>query len=147
MIFSITEHLSITLQGVHTTVHDCYSSVEVCVRTLERNHTDEKFQSFFDTVKSEAASKCDPPVLARRKRLPKRIDDGSPQHVFTTVEDMYRKEYFEALDCVKGELERRFQQDNFHFVRAIESILILSANGRTSSFSDRFQEVYIWQGY
>ena len=59
-----------------------YSSVEVCVRTLERNRTDEKFQSF-DTVKSEAASKCDPPVLPRRKRLPKRIDDGSPQHFFS----------------------------------------------------------------
>ena len=142
LIFSITEHLSVTLQGVHTTVNDCYSSVEVCVRTLERNRTDEKFHSFFDTVKSEAASKCDPPVLLRRKRLPKRIDDGSPQHFFPTVEDMYRKEYFEALDCVKGELKRRFQQDNFLFVRAIERILISSANGCIFSFSDRFQEVY-----
>ena len=59
-----------------------------------------------------------------------------------TVEDMYRKEYFEALDSVKGELERHFQQDNLLFVRAIERILISSANGSTSSFSDRFQEVY-----
>lgn len=88
-IFSIIENLSVTLQGVNTTVNDCYYSVEVCVKAFQRSHTDDKFQCFFDTVKNEAANKCDPPVLPRRRRLPARIDDGAPQHVFSTVEDMY----------------------------------------------------------
>ena len=142
LIFSMIEQLSITLQGVDTTVNDCYYSVEVCIKGLERNRTDGYFKSFFDAVQREAASKCDPPVLPRKRQLPKRIDDGAPQHVFTAVEDLYRKEYFEAIDCVKGELERCFHQDNFLFVRSIEAVLISSANGRPFSLDEKFKDVY-----
>ena len=134
LIFSITEQLSVTLQGINTTVNDSYYAVEVCIKALERNRTDEYFQSFFEKVKSEAANKCDPPVLPRRRQIPKRIDDGASPHVFSNVEDLYRKEYFQAIDCVKGELERRFHQDNFLLVRNIETILINSANGKTLFF-------------
>lgn len=99
------------------------------------------FQSF-DSVREEAASECDPPVLPRRRQLPRRLDDGAPQHVFATAEDLFRKEYFEAIDCVKGELERRFHQDNFLFVRSIETMLISSANGSPYSFSQTFKDIY-----
>ena len=142
LIFSMIEQLSVTLQGVSTTVNDCYSAVELCIRALERIRTDEKFRSFFRGVREEANDKCDPPVLPRRRRLPRRIDDGAPPHVFSDVEDLYRKEYFEAIDCVKGELERRFHQNNFLFVRDTEAMLISSANAKPYSLSDRFVEIY-----
>ena len=83
-----------------------------------------------------------PPVLPRQRRLPKRIDDGAPQHVFTAVEDLYRKEYFEAIDCVKGELERRFHKDNFLFVRSIEAMLMNSANGKPFNLTQKFKDIY-----
>ena len=142
LIFSITEQLSVTLQGINTTVNDSYYAVEVCIKALERNRTDEYFQSFFEKVKSEAANKCDPPVLPRRRQIPKRIDDGASPHVFSNVEDLYRKEYFQAIDCVKGELERRFHQDNFLLVRNIETILINSANGKLCSFPETFKSTF-----
>ena len=50
-----------------------------------------------------------------------------------TVEDLYRKEYYQAIDCVKGELERRFN---------IEKMLINSANGKSYSFPNTFKEIY-----
>ena len=116
----------------------------VCIKVLESNRTDKYFKSFFDVVQREASSKYDPPVLPRQRRLPKRIDDGAPQHVFTavTVEDLYRKEYIEAIDCVKGELERRFHQDNFLFVRSIEAMLINSADGKPFNLTQKFKDIY-----
>ena len=101
LIFSMIEQLSVTLQGIN----DCYYSVDVCIKVLERNRTNEYFKSFFNVIQREAASKCDPPVLPRQRQLPKRIDDGAPQHVFTVVEDLYRKLYFEAIDCVRENLK------------------------------------------
>ena len=136
LIFSITEQLSVALQGINTTVNDSYYAVEV------RNRTDEYFQSIFEKVKSEAGNKCDPPVLPRRRKIPRRIDDGASPHVFTDVEDLYRKEYFQAIDCVKGELQRRFHQDNFLLVRNIETILINSANGNPCSFPETFKTTF-----
>ena len=31
------EQLSVTLQGIDTTVNNCYYSVDVCIKGLERN--------------------------------------------------------------------------------------------------------------
>ena len=120
LIFSIIEQLSVTLQGVTTTGNDCYSAVEVCIKAFERNRTDEKFKAFFYAVKHESASKCDPLVMPRRRRSPTRFDDGAPPHVFLTVVALYRKEYYEAFDCVKGELERRFCQRTFFLYRTLK---------------------------
>ena len=142
LIFSMIEELSVTLQSINTTVNDCYYSVDLCIRALERTRTDENFRSFFHSVREEAANKCDPPVLPRRRQFPRRIDGGAPQHVFATAEDLYRKEYFEAIDCVKGELERRFCQENFLFVRNIEAMLISSANGMPCTLPPRFKDIY-----
>ena len=48
LIFSTIEQLSvITLQSINTTVYDCYYSVDLCIRALERNRTDKNFYSFF----------------------------------------------------------------------------------------------------
>ena len=111
-------------------------------QALEKNRADEVFHSFFEKVKSEAANKCDPPVLPRQHQIPKRINDGASSHNFMAVEDLYRKEYFQAIDCVKGELEKSFHQDNFLLVRNIEAILLKSANGNPGSFPNTFQDTF-----
>lgn len=109
------------------------------LKALERIWSDEKFQSFFEVVQSEATEKCDPPVLPRKGRLPRRIDDGGDQHQFSTIEDLYRAQYF---------LKRHFQQADFLFIHDIESMLIDIANGK--SFSIPTQLIWpgcvLWQG-
>ena len=40
------------------------------------------------------------------RQLPRRIDDGAAQHTFTSIECFYRKEYFQAIDVVKADLEK-----------------------------------------
>lgn len=142
LIFGMVEQLSITLQGKSVSVQDGFQAAEVCIRALNRLRSDEKFRVFYNKVKEDAADRCDPPVLPRQKQLPRRIDEGIAQHVFTAVEQYYRREYFQALDEVKGDLERRFQQKNFLFVRSIEELLLNCANGRAFSLPEDFVTLY-----
>ena len=93
-------------------------------------------------MKNEASEKCDPPVLPRQRQIPRRIDDGIAQHIFTSVEDHYRKEYFEVIDAVHGDLQRRFLQKNFLFVRNLEQLLLNSANGKGFSLPQDFRTLY-----
>ncbi len=55
---------------------------------------------------------------------------------------MYRKEYFEVIDAVKGELERRFRQQNFLFAQTVEKLLLDSANGKSVAITEKIQEMY-----
>ena len=120
-IFSIIiEQLSTTLQGRNTNVGDRFMAVNLCIKTLERHRTDSTFHSFYQDFENEASEVCDAAVLPRKRKIPRRLDEGSSEHVFSSVEASFRKDYFEALDCVKGELEKRFHQENFMFIRMIE---------------------------
>ena len=109
LLFGITEQMSSTLQGGEINVDDSFLAVNACIRTLQRLQTDDEFEKFFKHVKTEASNVCEQPVLPRTRRSsPRRIDDGAPQHVFASVEEYYKRDYFEAIDIIKGELERRF---------------------------------------
>ena len=71
--------------------------------------------------------------MPRIRRPPRQIDDGAPQHVFASVEEYYKREYFEAIDIINGELERRFLQESFSFVGEIEKLLLDSANAKSAN--------------
>ena len=107
-LFSITEQLSITLQDKSITADDCFMAVTLCIRSLKQHRTDSLFRSFFEGVKEEASSRYDSSVLPKQRQIPRRLDRGLSQHVFTSVEEYFRKDYYEAIDCNTGELERRF---------------------------------------
>ena len=66
MIFSITEQLSVTIQGVSTSVDDCFSAANVTLQDLTKYSNDEMFRKFLELAKEEAQDKCDPPVLPRQ---------------------------------------------------------------------------------
>ena len=68
---------SMTLQSINTPANDGFFAVEVCIKALQRIRTDELFLKFFEMVRNEAADKCDPPVLPRKRQIPRRIDDGA----------------------------------------------------------------------
>ena len=70
-----------------------------------------------------------PPVRPGYRRAPKRLDDETPAHQYELPEDMYRHQYFEVLECVTGEISRRFQQKDFNIVSTMESVLLNGANG------------------
>lgn len=142
LLFGITEQLSTTLQGREINVDDSFMAVKLCLQTMQRLRTNCEFGRFFENVKSQASDLCEHPVLPRIRRPPRRVDDGASPHVFPSVEEYYRREYFEAIDIIKGELERRFAQENFLFARQTEELLLSSANAKPINLPERMKSIY-----
>ncbi len=92
--------------------------------------SDSKFSAFYENVLQFSQELTDEPVLPRYRKIPKRLDDGSQPHRFASPEERYRHAYFEVLEQVCGEIERRFDQSDLSVVQKIESFLIESANGQ-----------------
>ena len=65
-----------------------------------------------------------------------------PNNVFFFLEEYYKREYFEAIDIINGELERRFLQESFSFVRQIENLLLDSANAKSESLPEKVESIY-----
>ena len=93
-------------------------------------------------MRKDASELCEEPVLPRVRRPPKRINDGAAQHVFYSINEYFRKEYYEAIDIIKGELEKRFSQQNFLLVREIEKVLLNNANAESASIPVEIQSLY-----
>ena len=113
LLFGITKQLSTTLQGREINVDDSFMAVKLYLQTLQRLRTVCEFGTFFKSVKAQASDLCEHPVLPRMRQPPRQVDDGASLHVFPSAEEYYKREYFEAIDIVKGELEWRFAQENF----------------------------------
>ena len=74
--------------------------------------------------------------------MPQRLDDGHAPHQPDSAEDMYRAKYFEAVDVLCGELNRRFDQRDIRIAGGIEKIFLDSANGCDTDIPDKIAEPY-----
>ena len=99
MVFGPAEQLSYTLQSKDTNIQDAKRSAMVTEAFLRRH----------DSVVKESSGLTDDPVLPRKRKVPRRIDDGAEAHRFDTPRDYYRQLYFEVLDVLCNEISRRFQ--------------------------------------
>ena len=135
LIFAGTEQLSIALQGKDTTVQEATTAANLAVNYLERQRSDEKFQSFYEDVLESSKDLTAPPCLPRYRRPPRRLDEASStSHEFTSTESYFRQQYYEVLDLLVNELKRRFHQKRgMPVVVAIEKLLLDAANGTLDS--------------
>ena len=109
---------------------------------LTRHRSDEMLETFCELVKHEAEDKCNPPILPREKKLPRRLNNNEDGHSFGSVHELYRKEYFEIIGSLVGDLKKRFKQKNFIFVQKLETLLLDSANGRPFTLPKEIIEMY-----
>ena len=141
-IFAPTEQLSCVLQGKDTTVQEAREAAITTEMYLRRQRTEASFDRFYDEVVTDSATLTDEPVLPRRHKLPKRINDGSSSHQFATPKDMFRQIYFEAFDVVSQEISNRFRQNDLEVVAEMEQLLLESANGQQYPISDKIKSLY-----
>ena len=118
------------------------SPYHITLQGLTKYRNDEMFRKFIELVKEEAQDNRDPPVLPRQRQIPRQPNDTASGHVFQAVNDLYRKEYFEVIDTVRGDLEWHFTQQNFVFVKNIESLLIDSAHGEPVTVPQEVSDIY-----
>ena len=99
-------------------------------------------EDFYKTVVAASQNLTDEPVLPRQRKLPRRIDDGAPSHQPSTPAELYRQKYFEALDVICEEINRRFDQKDLKVVADIERLLLDLANGITRDIPESITATY-----
>ena len=126
LILKHADNLSSTLQ------HECMSAAEgqqvakMTVATLKSIRNDESYDNFWKSI-TEKAKHLDvgEPNLPRRRKIPKRYDDGSHSGDFhDTPFSFFKQMYFEALDLIVNCIEGRFDQPGYRKYQSIESLLI-----------------------
>ena len=142
LVFSAMEQLSRTLQNSDINAQEARSAAIKAKYFLKRQRSEELFTAFYRDSIKEVEDLTQPPKLPRQRQVPRRVDAGAPSHRFATPEEYYRKQYFEVLDLLATELERRFDQNSFKILQEIEDVLVGSCNGEKVQFSEEFLKKY-----
>ena len=85
----------------------------------------------------------DEPVLPRKRKAPTHLDPTpSTAHADNTPEDLYRSLYYEVIDTLLGEIEKRFDSDSFElYYGKIEKILLSGVKGELDPCDDVIKDV------
>ena len=142
LIFTPAEQLSRTLQGRDTTIQEARQAASVTESYLRKQRTDDNFDKFFDYVVLQSSNVTEEPTLPRKRKVPRRIDDGSTAYHHLTPRDFYRQKYFEVIDVVIEEISRRFNQTDLAIADDMERLLIDSANGSHCSIPTSICDLY-----
>ena len=108
---------------------------------LEGIRTDESYEMFLKLVLKKASEfDISEPKLSRQRKTPKRFETGLGEPYFPqTVEEHYKKFYYEVLDLVVASIKKRFDQPGFGTYKNLQNLLIKAAN--QENFEDEFETV------
>lgn len=139
------EQLSLTLPGKDTTVQEATLAAELAICYLQRQRKEEASDAFYMRVTEGAKEMTASLALPRHKQPPKRHDDGSSSHQFSTLKYYFRRQYYEVLDLIVSELKMQFQHERGMPVAAmIEKVIVDAANG-TSESVDLPKELQLYE--
>ena len=114
---------------------------ELSVRTLQSMHDDNSFDLFWAAVLSRSQRlQIAPPQLPRHRKVLAKLDVGSSaSEQVDCLKDLFRRQYFEAVDLVVNCIGARFDQPGYQIYKNVESLLLNAANGE--SFDEEVQKV------
>lgn len=131
-VFSITDKLSKALQKKDLSAIAAKKYASITMHGLKELRDDTKFGEFWLQTTAKATELgIGEPTLPRKRKIPRRFDEasGSTYHD-STPEDMYKRYYFEIIDTIVGEVERRFESQSFTLYAKMESLLQSAAEGK-----------------
>jgi len=110
-----SDNLSKTLQSSSMSAAEGQKIAEMTVITLQSIRSDEQFLLFWDLTKKKATElDINDPKLPRRRKQPRRYDHGSSVGDFpSSVDDYYKRIYFEALNVIINGIKNRFNQPGY----------------------------------
>ena len=140
-ILKITDNLSKTLQKDSLSAAEAQSVAKLTVTTLKKMRADESFDLFFKLVLSlQESTGTNPPTLPRKRKVPRQYEAGSGEgYHSSTVQDLYRQHYYEALDGAIATIENRFDQPGYVMYCNLEGLLTKAANQQ--DFTQEFQKL------
>ena len=145
-ILKITDNLSKTLQKQSLSAAEAQHIIALSVTTLEKMRTADNFSLFYKVVLNlQDHTNTDSPILPRKRRAPQHLEVGeSTGYHSSTVEELYRRYYYEALDNAVSTIKNRFNQPGYIMYCNIENLLTKAANQQ--DFSTELQKVTDFYG-
>ena len=122
-IFSAAEQFSVNI-----TVREAIHGAQLLVHHLKSNRTESKFDLFYNQIIQQSSALTEQPKLPRYRKIP-RFDERENPHRYLIPKDRYRHIYYEAIELVAGEVERRFDQPDLKVIKDLEMLLLRAANG------------------
>lgn len=132
LILRHSDNLSKTLQKTDISAAEGQEVTSMTLTSLQLIRNDSNFQLFWQRVCMEAQKfDVSEPCLPRRRKAPRRSDDGSTTDGSfpVTVEDHYRRIYYEALDLIVSCISTRFDQQGFKVYCNVQNLLLKAAQG------------------
>lgn len=96
------------------------------VATLQSIRDDRSLNLFWEKIERERQSlDVQEPQLFRRRKTPKRLDDGQADGEFPSdPKAFYRQQYYEALDLIVSSSNDRFDQPGYKIYKQLEDLLL-----------------------
>ena len=92
LLLQHSDNLSKTLQSPHITAAEGQRLASMTIATLSKCRSDEANDLFWKKVEHSCQSlDIEEPTLPRKKKLPKKLDEGSEGILFPNPNDYYRK--------------------------------------------------------
>ena len=135
-----TDNLSKGLQHEDLSASEGQSMAKLTIETLTKLRSDDSFDEFYEDVKTKAETvDVNEPTMPRKRKMPKRFQTGAAEHFFPQSErDMYRQQYFEAMDLVINCVQNRFDQPGYKVLRNVEELLLKSVRSDFEDYSEEF---------
>ena len=137
LVLRHSDNLSKALQATNMSAAEGAHTAEMMVRTLQSLRNEEHFDSFWSIVSQAQQSNdvdVDEPALPRKRRAPRRVDDGNaPAEFPVDCKAHYRQAYFEALDNVIMSIRERFDQRDFKIYKNLEELMLKSVRGEETA--------------
>ena len=132
MILRHTDKLSQTLQQPSLSSIEGHAVAMLTIETLKGLRTDSNFDLFWEKIeKAQDQLDIDDPQLQRRRKAPKRYEQGLAQAEFpASPKEEYRRVYFEALDLAVTSISSRFDQKGFKVFSSVEQLLFKACRGQ-----------------
>ena len=112
---------------------------ELALSTLGEMRKEESFSKFWASLNEKLDDlDVDEPTLPRRRKMPKRFEPGNaPPEFPTSAKDLYRQQYFEALDLVVSCVKDRFNQPGYQVYRHLEDVLLKCVHVHVTIHTER----------
>ena len=134
-ILKLTDNLSKTLQKQTLSAAEGHSVAKMTIKTLKALRTNEHFAAFFENTEClRCATGTLNPVLPRKRKAPERFEIGSGEGYHSlSIEEHYRRQYFEAVDLTVSSIQARFDQPGFRVYQNLENLLLKACRGEDYS--------------
>ncbi len=127
-----TDNLSKSLQTDNISAADGQKNAQRTTAALQSLRCDEEFDAFWKLVLDKASkSDVNDPALPRKRKRPARFNEGTaPAEFSLSVEDHYRKVFFEVVDHLIGAITDRFDQPGYKIYSSLEQLLLKGVGGK-----------------